>query len=261
MAKSPARRNAPHIAVIDGQPTTTSRDIAETFGKRHDDVLKRIRSLECSDDFRRRNFAEALYEAAGGKGATGTYTEYRITRDGFAFLCMGFTGARAAQWKERYINTFNRLADKLAHRVARPGKATKLAQQPLRIEQAHKGIDVRALMHTGLSDPVPLTRSQQALVNRRAWNLAHDAYEIVRVHIERRIAYKTIPADRNDPSNAFITEVVEEVTLGNALAHEYHTALRGQLRMAECMAGMIQDKSIALRALVDAADAADRNEA
>lgn len=30
-----------------------------------------------------------------------------ITRDGFVFLAMGFTGKEAAQWKEAYIEAFN----------------------------------------------------------------------------------------------------------------------------------------------------------
>lgn len=114
MAHSPARRTAPHIAVIDGQPTTTSRDIAETFGKRHTDVLERIRKLDCSKEFNERNFPRVEYIDAKGE----TRTEYRITRDGFAFLCMGFTGAKAAVWKERYIHTFNKMADKLAGKPA-----------------------------------------------------------------------------------------------------------------------------------------------
>lgn len=114
MVKTPARRNAPHIAVIDGKPTTTSRDIAETFGKRHDNLLRAIAALECSADFRALNFEETLHEVQGPNGAVRKEAEYRITRDGFAFLCMGFTGAKAAQWKERYINTFNRMAEKLA---------------------------------------------------------------------------------------------------------------------------------------------------
>lgn len=116
MVKTPARRTAPHIAVVNGQPTTTSRDIAETFGKRHDDVLKRIRALDCSPEFNARNFAAVEFTDAKGE----TRTEYRITRDGFAFLCMGFTGAKAAQWKERYINTFNKLADKVASQPTGP---------------------------------------------------------------------------------------------------------------------------------------------
>ncbi len=117
MVKIPSSNAVPHITVIDGQLTTTSRDIAACFGKRHDDVLKRIRSLDCTDDFRHRNFAEAFYQVAGGQGATGTHAEYRITRDGFSFLCMGFTGAKAAQWKERYIATFNEMAAKLVEPV------------------------------------------------------------------------------------------------------------------------------------------------
>ena len=116
MVNAPARRTAPHITVINGQPTTTSRDIAETFGKRHDDVLKRIRALNCSPEFTARNFAASDYTDPTGR----TLTEYRITRDGFAFLCMGFTGAKAAQWKERYINTFNQMAEKLATAPALP---------------------------------------------------------------------------------------------------------------------------------------------
>ncbi|WP_434801549.1 Rha family transcriptional regulator [Serratia symbiotica] len=34
---------------------------------------------------------------------------YQITRDGFAFLTMGFTGQRAAQFKEAYITAFNQM--------------------------------------------------------------------------------------------------------------------------------------------------------
>lgn len=115
MVNVPARRKAPHVAVIDGTPTTTSRDIAETFGKEHRDVVRRITTLDCTPEFNARNFARVEYTDAKGEKRT----EYRITRDGFAFLCMGFTGAKAAQWKERYINTFNKLAEKLAQPNAR----------------------------------------------------------------------------------------------------------------------------------------------
>lgn len=86
----------------------TSRDISNRFGKRHDDVLKAVRALDCSEDFRRRNFAESVYHRpnpSGGKAIAAPMFE--ITRDGFTFLCMGFTGQQAALWKERYIDAFN----------------------------------------------------------------------------------------------------------------------------------------------------------
>ncbi len=37
-------------------------------------------------------------------------------RDGFAFLCMGFTGKEAAKWKEAYIRAFNWMAEQLFKR-------------------------------------------------------------------------------------------------------------------------------------------------
>lgn len=101
--------NPAELSVIDGQVTTTSLHVAEHFGKRHDDVIKRIRALECSDDFSARNFAGAEY--IDGQRKSRPY--YRMTRDGFTFLCMGFTGKQAARWKEAYINAFNQMEAKL----------------------------------------------------------------------------------------------------------------------------------------------------
>ena len=101
--------NPTELSVIDGQVTTTSLHVAEHFGKRHDDVIKRIRALDCSPEFNARNFADVEY--VDGKGEKRPY--YRMTRDGFTFLCMGFTGKQAARWKEAYINAFNQLEQQL----------------------------------------------------------------------------------------------------------------------------------------------------
>jgi Rha family phage regulatory protein len=93
----------------DGRPTTTSLVVAEVFGKRHDDVLKRIRSLDCSPEFTLRNFAECSRRGSNNKPEP----FFRMTRDGFTFLCMGFTGKEAARWKEAYIAAFNRMEAEL----------------------------------------------------------------------------------------------------------------------------------------------------
>lgn len=92
------------------RPVTDSLMVAETFGKRHDDVLKSIRELECSEDFSLRNFAESTYTNDRGR----TYPKYIITQDGFAFLVMGYTGKEAARFKEMYINEFNRMRQQLS---------------------------------------------------------------------------------------------------------------------------------------------------
>lgn len=111
------------VELIDGQPTTTSLDVAAHFGKRHADVTRSINKLECSAEFRLRNFAEASQEVSQPNGGVAKYPVVRMTRDGFTFLCMGFTGKEAAKWKEAYINAFNQLEHTLQHGAPAPTKA------------------------------------------------------------------------------------------------------------------------------------------
>ncbi|MFW7224073.1 MULTISPECIES: Rha family transcriptional regulator [unclassified Serratia (in: enterobacteria)] len=99
----------PEVTLVDGHAVTTSIAIADYFTKRHDDVLKKIRSLECSPEFNARNFAAVEYTDSKGEQRPA----YQITRDGFAFLAMGFTGKRAAIFKENYITAFNRMEEAL----------------------------------------------------------------------------------------------------------------------------------------------------
>ena len=99
----------PEITVVNGQVVTSSLAVADYFTKRHDDVLKKIRALECSPEFTARNFAVSEYTDATGR----KLPCYQITRDGFAFLAMGFTGKRAAQFKEAYITAFNQMENAL----------------------------------------------------------------------------------------------------------------------------------------------------
>ena len=50
----------------------------------------------CSAEFRERNFALTYNDVAGPNGATRKEPAYNLTRDGFSFLAMGFTGKEAA---------------------------------------------------------------------------------------------------------------------------------------------------------------------
>lgn len=79
------------VQIDDGQMFTTSLIVAEAFEKNHFDVLKAIKNLECSPEFNKRNFAVVEYKDAKGE----MRPAYRLTRDGFAFLAMGFTGKKA----------------------------------------------------------------------------------------------------------------------------------------------------------------------
>jgi hypothetical protein len=52
---------------------------------------------------------------------------YCITRDGFVFLAMGFTGTKAAQFKEAYINAFNQMEKQLNKQKHLPATTDNLA--------------------------------------------------------------------------------------------------------------------------------------
>lgn len=83
----------------------TSLDVAETFQKEHARVLRDIRELECSEEFRLGNFAESSYVNSQNK----KQPMYYIKRDGFVLLVMGYTGEKAMKFKEAYINQFNHM--------------------------------------------------------------------------------------------------------------------------------------------------------
>jgi Rha family phage regulatory protein len=116
---------------------TTSLKVAEAFGRRHDDVLKRLNSMDCSADFHHRNFAEMMQKVTVGKGAVRDSKYYEMTKDGFMFLVMGFTGKQAAQIKEAYINAFNVMAAQLAERQ-RPSETITASEQQTLSEVVHK---------------------------------------------------------------------------------------------------------------------------
>lgn len=98
------------VFIQNDQVKTSSLKVAELFGKQHKDVLRKIESLECSLEFTSAHFCAHVQTVEIGNGATRESKYYEMTKDGFIFLVMGFTGAKAAQIKEAYINTFNHMA-------------------------------------------------------------------------------------------------------------------------------------------------------
>ncbi len=104
-----------NIVEIDGgKMFTTSLIVAQAFEKEHFNVLRDIEKLECSEKFNALNFEAVEYKDAKGE----MRPAYRLTRDGFAFLAMGFTGKKAAAWKETFLEAFNAM------------EAALLARQP-----------------------------------------------------------------------------------------------------------------------------------
>jgi Rha family phage regulatory protein len=87
------------VTIRNGKVFANSRDVADFFGKLHKDVLRAIDRLECSAEFHERNFAPMFVEVKIGNGARRKARAFDMTKDGFAFLVMGFTGKRALEFK------------------------------------------------------------------------------------------------------------------------------------------------------------------
>lgn len=102
------------VSENDGKIVTTSLQVAEVFNKLHRHVLRDIRNLECSSKFQESNFGLSFYHSKLLNGGYKKQPMYYITKDGFTFLAMGFTGKVAAQFKEAYINAFNEMEKRLA---------------------------------------------------------------------------------------------------------------------------------------------------
>lgn len=102
----------PEVIIVGNKPITTSQAIANYFDRDHDKIVKRIEQLDCSDEFLTCNFRRIKYEHKGNN-----YSSYQVTKDGFIFLTMGFTGEKATMFKENYIKQFNNMADWIIERL------------------------------------------------------------------------------------------------------------------------------------------------
>ena len=100
------------IVFRDGRVMVSSREVARVFGKEHKNILRSINVLGCSTKFHRLNFERVTYVDAKGQERP----EVFMTRDGFTFMVMGYTGSLAAQFKEAYIEAFNIMEVALAQR-------------------------------------------------------------------------------------------------------------------------------------------------
>ena len=102
------------ITAQNGQLITTSLAIAEAFEKQHQHVMQKIEGLDIPSDFLSSNFSLHNQKVTFGKGGQRDSKIYRMTKDGFMLLVMGFTGKKAMAIKIAYINAFNMMAEELA---------------------------------------------------------------------------------------------------------------------------------------------------
>ncbi|EMB5543504.1 Rha family transcriptional regulator [Campylobacter coli] len=133
------------LEVVDNAVYTTSLSVAEVFNKNHKNIIRKI------NEFPKDNFTKLNFELSKYIDSTGRILPcYKITRDAFSLLVMGFTGEKAYKWKIEFIKAFNEMEkrlrnieyekhDKLAFRQSL-GYKSQLAQQKLKYENEIKAL-------------------------------------------------------------------------------------------------------------------------
>lgn len=156
------------VEAKNGQAVTSSLVVADYFRKAHKDVLRSIKMLDCSILFNQRNFAPVEYRDKKGENRP----MYYMTRDGFTFLAMGFTGKVAAQFKEAYINAFNEMEEKL-----RSERCTKYAERIVKKQIKEFNQSLQQTLASGrkkhgsiYGGRYPTGRKKLRTTQKKAWN-------------------------------------------------------------------------------------------
>ncbi|WP_165176894.1 Rha family transcriptional regulator [Desulfovibrio sp. ZJ369] len=169
------------VRIDDGKMFTTSLIVAQAFEKEHKNVLQSIQNLECSTQFNQLNFQPVEYKDAKGE----LRPAYRLSRDGFAFLAMGFTGKKAAAWKEKFLEAFNAMERALL--IQRGEESASLAhdEAPSLPEEPHPSRFFRPRRKIGKSELAALNGllRLEALIQKDTWEKAVERL-CQRMHIE-----------------------------------------------------------------------------
>lgn len=114
----------------EGTLVVGSREVAKNFNKEHYNLVRDIENLIKKQPLKLEGlsyFIKTTFEHKGNE-----YKEYLLTRDGLSLLVMGFSGAKALDWKIKYIDAFNKL------------EKMNLEKQPLKLEGSNKELLLQA---------------------------------------------------------------------------------------------------------------------
>jgi Rha family phage regulatory protein len=113
---------------------TTALTVAAKFEKAHKNILQAVENLETSEDFNRLNFQPIFYTDSMNR----QQSTIEMTRDGFSMLAMGFTGKKAAHWKEMFLAAFNAMEAELLQQQAKENSKLEWNTARLQIKSVRK---------------------------------------------------------------------------------------------------------------------------
>lgn len=205
-----------------GKLVVSSREVSENFGKRHDNVVLKINSIITSwtKDTALKNkvskyFIEDNYKDESGK----SNKQYLLSRDGFSFVVMGFTGRVADVWKTKYIEAFNEMERTLISGQTLLSPKEQLKLQLKILEEQDKKIDGVSSRLTKVENTMTIDYSQQ-----------EELRTIANIKVIETLGGKDAPAYKECSKKAFselwkaFKRVMQVNSYRNTSAKEYEDA-------------------------------------
>lgn len=146
-----------------GTPVTDSRRVAKAFGKTHKAVLRALSNLHCDAEFGRNNFAPITYLDPRNRQQRAVI----MTRAGFVFLGMGFTGQKAAEFKQGYIAQFDRMQAQLRAPQPAATPLTEFANPTVQLQQVKAAASYLFRFSDGPGDVMAHHRGVMRLLTAR----------------------------------------------------------------------------------------------
>lgn len=121
------------VTSYNGVLVADSLEVADRFGKRHTHVLRSIDDLiNQLESQSTQNWADYFIPDDYQDNKNRTQRRFKLTRDGFSLLVMGFTGPAALHWKLLYIEAFNKMEQALRSNVDIRQLVTQITTDVLR---------------------------------------------------------------------------------------------------------------------------------
>jgi phage regulator Rha-like protein len=159
-------RPSTNSQTVENRPSTSGQTLSQAEKQRTQHLVNP-----------RRYFIDAFIVRPNPSGGEGIRTPaYRLTRQGFTLLAMGFKGQKALRFKLEFMDAFARMEQKLQQFAA--DGAGRGAQLPPAEPARRRGRPPLAL--TGPAKAPTLSADIQALVDQRAWIISGSCHERIR---------------------------------------------------------------------------------
>lgn len=221
------------------QVLTNSLLVAEKFGKEHNKVIRDIQNLSCSDEFRAANFGVSSYISLQNK----ELPMYVMTKDGFSFLVMGYTGVKAGMFKEEYIKAFNKMEETIKNGGFNVPKSFRealllAAEQQEVIENQQKQIEEKNAKIEADKPKVLFSEAVEAskksiLIRELAKIITQNGYQIGEKQLYERLRKAgylcSVGESRNQPSQAYMNmglfEIKKRIVMDGSESKVYNTTM------------------------------------